>query len=239
MRGLRFILVFSATVVVGSCASANATPSTERTPPPAPEVFLVGDSISDGATGLAIDATFERQGWNHDRVAISSQAVVDMRAFITSGAQVRQPDVMVIELGTNDMGSVELDDENSGSPPDADAQQRAYDAALDQLDAALHDMRDVPCVVWLDVADWSDLDFGPSGHYNLQTWAPRYNAQLRQRQAQYPNLHVVSYAEQLRARGMPWIDDNYDGWRIHPASDAAKQAVADVMVRGVHGACGI
>jgi hypothetical protein len=162
-----------------------------------------------------------------------------MRAYITTGAQLRRPDVMVIELGTNDMGGVELNEASTGTP-DVEARHRAYDAALDQLDAALRDMRDVPCVVWLDVADWTDLDFGPAGHYNLQAWAPRYNAALRERQAHHPNLHVVSYAEQIRARGMAWIDDNFDdGWRIHPESSGARRAVADIMQRGVRDACGV
>ena len=237
MRGLRSILVLSAALLAASCASANATQSSTRTAPRAPEVFLVGDSISDGA-GPTIDATFAHEGWRHYRVAISGQAVVDMRAYITSGAQLRKPDVMVIELGTNDMGGVELDDEGRGRPATVEEQRRAYDDALDQLDAALRDMRDVPCVVWLDVADWSDLDFGSAGHYNLQTWAPLYNAALRERQAHHPNLHVVSYAEQIRARGMAWVDDNFeDGWRIHPETTAGRQAVADTMVEGIHDAC--
>lgn len=238
MRGVRSILVLAAMLLAVSCARANATQSSGRTALPAPEVFLVGDSISDGA-GQSIDATFERQGWHHYRVAIGGQSVADMQAYIISGAQLRKPDVMVIELGTNDMGGVELDDANTGTV-DAEARQRGYDDALDQLDTALRNMHDVPCVVWLDVADWSDLDFGPAGHYNLQTWAPRYNAALRERQAHHPNLHVVSYAEQIRARGTAWMDDNFDeGWRIHPTTSSGRQAVADIMVDGIHDSCGI
>jgi lysophospholipase L1-like esterase len=238
MRALRSILVF-AMLAVASCTGANASQTSGSEPEPAPSVFLVGDSISDTA-GDAIDASFEREDWRHYRIAIGGKAVVDMRAYIASGAQLRTPDVMVIELGTNDMGSVELTREAGGAAPGDEEQTRRYDLALDQLDAALRDMRDVPCVVWLDVADWSDLDFSPHGHYNLTTWAPRYNAALRERQAQYPNLHVVSYAEQIRAQGMAWIDENFDdGWRIHPASSAAQQEVARIITRGVRDACGV
>jgi lysophospholipase L1-like esterase len=230
-----------AALVVTACAGASATlPSTRPLPARASgvDVFVVGDSISDGA-GDQIDRTFASLGWDAARVAIGGQTVETMRPFITYGTLFRRPDVMVIELGTNDMGGLELADDEAVRAPTRSAQLREYARALRHRDEALRDMQQVPCVVWLDVTDWTDLDFGPSGHYDTAEWAPLYNARLREQQQRYANLHVIDYADRLRARGQAWIDANFDQpWRLHPQTAAGKQFVADVMVDAVRSACG-
>jgi lysophospholipase L1-like esterase len=243
MRGLRIVL--GLTLLLAACTGAAAASAKGRLalrPRAAAvttraDVFVVGDSISHGA-GDQIDATFARRGWAVDRVSMNGKTVADMRLYIARAAR-NTPDAVVIELGSNDMGGVALADPGQTTAPTASEQVARYRNALAQLRHALADLRNVPCVVWVDVNNWTDLNFGPLGHYDLITWGPVYDAQLRREAATHSNLHIASYRAQIAAKGLPWLADNFDDWKLHPDTVAAKQAVADIMARGVQQACGL
>lgn len=205
----------------------------QPTPPPTaakPSVVLVGDSISNMASAQ-LDAVFRSLfGWNFSMYAEGGFSVTMMRSAIRDRAAFK-PDVMVIALGTNDMGGV-----NAGRPDGATAWAR-YDAAVAQMQGAMNDMAGIRCVVWIDVNDWSRIF---NDEYDLRTWGPRYNARLRVEAAARPNVHVVDYADQIGAKGLPWLAANYDAnILVHPETVEARQTVAAIMAQGVRDNCGI
>ncbi len=234
MRSIK--VLGSCAVLVAALVASACTPTTPSTPTATtvkrPSVVLVGDSIStDASAGAQLDAVFGVLfPWNFSRYAVSGTDVRSMRDAIRARAAFR-PDVMVIELGTNDMGAI-----NQGHPDLATALTR-YAAAVGEMQGAMNDLAGIRCVVWIDINDWSRIF---NDEYDLRTWGPVYNDRLRAEAALRPNVHVVDYAAQIMGRGLPWLAANYDAnVLIHPVTTEGRQTVAAIMAQGVRNACGI
>jgi len=251
LRTIGAAAAMAVAAVAGSTGAQAAPQAPRRTAAPAraalaakPKVVVVGDSISsDAVAGPQIDAVFDGlMGWDSSRVAIGGQSVAQMRDYIRFLAT-SHPAAMVIELGTNDMGGVALN--AGGVAPSGNQQLVNYANAVAQLEGALADVAGLPCIVWINVNDWSRIDYSPHGQYDLRTWGPVYNDRLVDEISgpgaipAHPNLHVVDYASQIRAKGLPWMAANYDGLVIHPDTTTGKQTVAAIMATGTRNACGI
>lgn len=228
MSSMKVVIAAVVVVAFGATACQPAPPPA----PPRPSVVLVGDSISN-TSSAQLNAVFGSLfPWNFSMYAVGGRSVADMRQDIRNRVAYR-PDVMVIALGTNDMGGI-----NAGHPNDATALTR-YAAAVGEMQGAMNDMASIRCVVWIDVNTWSRSALF-NEEYDLRTWGPVYNARLRQEAAARSNVHIVDYANPIIAKGLPWLAANYDAnVLIHPETVEAKQTVAALMAQGVRDECGI
>jgi lysophospholipase L1-like esterase len=230
-------------------AAVALTASLTGCQPDVPSVVVVGDSISNGSRAQ-IEAVFHGiAGWNVGVHAIGGRSVGTMLNDMRQIAEYR-PDVVVVELGTNDMGGVAS---NPTPPkPTFDQALQTYAEEVARIDSAMDILDEIPCVVWVNINTWTNVPLyhdpdgsGPdprvhTGNFDLRTWGPPYNGQLEDRVGDLPRGHVTDFSGEITAMGLPWLLQNFETtFVIHPLTTTGKQKVALIMAEGVKDACGI
>lgn len=208
--------------------TAGLTPPTTAAPP-GPLVLMVGDSITQFAREQ-VAATFTSRGWNNAVVGRAGTTLDENRAKLL-GARQLQPQALVVELGTNDLGRA------SQQYRDPEDQRSAVDDTLDVLDRTLDELSDLPCVVWVNVSDWTNF-LG----YDTTAGGPRFNQALADAAASRPWLHVVDYAGLFRPDTpdrTAWLAANFDQQRLHPASAEANRRWITATADTVATACNL
>lgn len=169
-------LTVAAVVAASTVTGARPVESTQ------PDVVIVGDSLTAGNLDL-IRARLERGGLTSVRFeALSGRRIavgVDISGYRPSGIEVVEalqahnvsPDVWVIELGANDIGSIR----NCGC---ADPVAFAGDL-IDRMVAAVGPGERI---AWVNLLDTSDL--ATSGHFNRA---------LTQRAAVDPDMSLIDW----------------------------------------------
>lgn len=241
----RWSRVLLGALVVASLATVAEPPAGAAT---SRRVVVLGDSITHGSTPQ-IEAVFKvLQGWPNTFVnGVSGHTVTQRQQDIRDYVRFFTPDVLVIQLGTNDMGGVAF----GSVPPSSEVMQSRFAQAVSAMRRTLADVAHVRCVVWVNVSDWTRwrVPGYPMHYLDLATWGPRYNAVLRNEDAARANLHVIEYAATIRSRRqypsetsfLPWLAANYNdgGPLIHPSTTHGKQDFAAILARGVERSCGI
>lgn len=188
--------------------------------PPGPLAIAIGDSITQlSRERLAFELV--ARGWNTSVLGRAGATIDDMRASIL-GAATLKPRVVVIELGSNDLGYA-----SNPEHTDPSDWSDAVEDAIGRIGRTLDDLAPVPCIVWVNVSEWTNF-FG----YDTRRSGPRFNAALAEAAREDPRLHIVDYAALFRPdtpERTEALDRSFDNQRLHPAS---KEAV-DAWVRAV------
>lgn len=208
-------------------ASPFATPTTVAEPRAL--VHVVGDSITE-ASRDAIAADLTSRGYNNAVFGLGGSTVAANRGRLL-GSIGLQPDVLVVELGHNDMGGIAADDQ---FPTEVDKAAQ-YSKSVLLMAATLEDAEDIGCVLWLNVSDWTRL---PS--YDTTEYGARYNEALAAAVEATPNAHLVDYNELFRPSTPErerYLSGNFDAMVLHPASDDAKAKYVELIGSSVDEFC--
>jgi len=188
----------------------------------APKVALVGDSLLFGA-GWWTTHDLNQSGYQVWTDGDIGKTVADRKPKLLE-MLASKPDVLVIELGTNDTGHAARE----ATPAQRDeALARELDVARTALDAA----RDVPCVVWVTpsahVTQAVDAVGGADAHNRL---AAKYTAAINDvAPRDHPNVTVADWST-WSASHPAWFDA--DG--IHSnGAEAGQRGMADLITQTV------
>lgn len=228
--GVVAVVVSLSMLALGACG-APAPDTTGLVPPttaapPGPLAIAIGDSITQFSRDrLAFELV--ARGWNTSVLGRAGATIDDMRASLL-GAATLKPKALVIELGSNDLGYASDPDRT-----DPDDWSDAVNDAIGRIGRTLDDVAAVPCIVWVNVTDWTNF-FG----YDTRRSGPRFNAALAAAATQDPRLHVVDYAGLFRPdtpERAAALEVDFDAQRLHPttkvAVDAWVQAVGNTVDR--------
>lgn len=207
------------------------TPTTIAGAPDAPVVLQIGDSITQFSQDQ-LATTFTGRGWSNAVVGHTGTRISENRGRIL-GAVEQDPDVLVIQLGTNDALSADAPLEVS-SPSQRDDR---LDESIAQMRGALDDVAGVSCVVWVDLNDWTDTPL-----LRVRDTAPRLNDELAAAKGSRPWLHIAPYAAFFRPSNpqtTDFLDRNFDPERLHPVSVEARRRYADIVASTVADSCNI
>lgn len=206
------VIALGASIVLVAFAFVDIPPAPDTTgltspvvaTPPGPLAIVIGDSITERANDRVTQELVGR-GWNTAVKARNGAQIDDLRASIR-GAATLDPQALVIELGSNDVGRGDTDD------------------AVGRIQRTLDDVKAVRCVVWVNVTEWTNF-FG----YDTRRGGPVFNRGLLDAAAMDDRLHVVDYAGLFRPdtpEREAYLRANFDVLLLHPASpDAAERWV--------------
>jgi len=138
-----------------------------------PRVLLVGDSILTGANSTVADALRAR-GWDPVVRALPGTKIVDWAKALPQVVAEVQPNVAVVELGTNDC------------PPD---DCRFLDAYIDEVMAALTSTADA--VLWLNAQQDVTVTFLTENNWNY------VNAAIQSADVRWQNMFLVDMNTRL------------------------------------------
>jgi len=232
-RGVVVIVFVAALAVVSGCTPGAPSGPIDPGPVSRKSVVVVGDSITWGASPQ-LTAAFNARNLVSSINSTPGTEVYQRRDEIRNVAALR-PNVVVMSMGSNDMGSVE---NPFRSPQD---QLNWYNWSLANMRGALDDLAAVPCVIWLTINDWTAFDVGNpvTGQYDLITWAPHYNNALRSEDAARANLRVLDFNAAVRAQGLFWMADNMDNIVLHFDTPTGNQWLANFIAANVSSICGV
>ena len=229
--------------VVAACTACSifegieAQPAEFRTPttiagrPDAPLVLMVGDSITQfSQPELAF--TFTTRGWSSAVVGHSGTTTLENRGRIL-GAVAQRPDVLVVQLGTND--ALQAGNPSDGGRPER--REARLDAARDQIDAALDDADGIACVLWVDLNDWTDTPL-----LALAETAPTLNRELESQASERSKFSIIPYAATFRPatpEAADFLQRTFDPEGLHPVNPAARARYATLVADAVADACKI
>lgn len=205
------------------------TPTTIAGAPDAPLVILVGDSIAQFSRDQ-LTTSFTTRGWANAVVGHSGSRTADNRGRILGAIQQR-PEVLVIELGTND--ALWSDAPSEVRTPTQ--REERVDAAVDQITDVVADVASVPCVVWVDINDWTDTEL-----LRLATTAPSINQAIAELDAAREWLHVAPYRDTFAPEtpeASAFLAQNFDPEGLHPVSVAARERFAALVADTVSASC--
>ena len=132
-----------------------------------PNVLLVGDSLLSAAKD-DVESAVREQGWNPTIKAVPGTAIEDWVDGLPGIAFAAQPQIAVIELGTNNCGPV-----------------RECPFLGPYIDQLMHSMPTAEAVLWLNTQTDVYPEFLPTN-----SWAA-VNAQLEEAAARWPKLWLV------------------------------------------------
>jgi lysophospholipase L1-like esterase len=145
-----------------------ATACTEPSPASGNRVLIVGDSLTD-QSHAPIAAALGDAGWDPIFQTYGGTTIEDWAGKLSKRVAFIRPDVVVMELGTNDCGS-------EGCPDLSPA-----------IDRAMRAIGDIP-VLWLNIQDDA-----------IEPEHPDYvNYAISQADARWPNLFPVDLAGRMR-----------------------------------------
>ena len=199
LRRLPIVVVIALAIVVtgvlllGNDLFAAAAPTTTTTTTTATttsavdgnRVLLVGDSLLYGSTDQVTSA-LTSEGWDPVVAAVSGTSIEDWTASMAELIAVNQPDVIVIELGTNDCNAT-------------------CTGLADAIDALMSSVPATIPVYWLDVQEQ------PS----YPVYAAEVNDELLAAAARYAQITLVDMDARFRDHPEWHVDDglhfNADG----------------------------
>lgn len=207
--------------------TAGLVPPTTAVPP-GPLAIAIGDSITQfSRERLAFELV--AHGWNTAVLGRAGATIDDMRASLL-GAATLKPKALIIELGSNDLGYAS--DPDRTDPSDW---SDAVEDAIGRIGRTLDDVAGVPCVVWVNVTEWTNF-FG----YDTRRSGPRFNAALAAAAKQDTRLHIVDYAGLFRPdtpERAEALEVNFDAQRLHPTSRSAVDAWVQAVGNTVDESC--
>lgn len=159
---------FGAAFVAAGLVALLATACTEPSPVTGNRVLIVGDSLSD-QSHEPIAAALHDAGWDPIFQTFGGTKIEDWAGKLSKRVAFIRPDVVVMELGTNDCGS-------EGCPDLAPA-----------IDKAMRAIGDIP-VLWLNIQDDA-----------IEPEHPDYvNYAIAAADARWPNMFMVDLAGRMR-----------------------------------------
>lgn len=194
-------------------------------------VDMVGDSITElNLDGLRADLT--RRGYTNAVAGYGGTTILANRARLLGAIEVH-PDVLIVELGTNDIGGLYAADQF----PMASDREAGFDKSVSLMKRTLHQTASIECVLWLNISDWTKLP-----NYDTTDYGPRFNEELANQIARHDNAHLVDY-HALFAPSTPeraaYLSANFDNLELHPQSDDARAKYVELVGSAVDGFCGL
>jgi hypothetical protein len=194
-------------------------------------VHVVGDSITE-ASRDSIAADLTRRGYDNAVFGLGGSTVMANRGRLLGSIGLK-PDVLVVELGHNDAGGLA----NPEVYPTAADREAQYIKSVLLMSATIEDAAEVPCVLWLNVSDWTRL---PT--YDTTDYGARFNRDLQLATDSADNAHLVDYASLFRPTSPErdgYLRANFDEMLLHPDTDDAKNKFVDLIGRSVDEVCAL
>jgi lysophospholipase L1-like esterase len=159
---------FGAALVAAALLALVAAACTEESPVAGNRVLIVGDSLTD-QSHAPIAAALRDAGWDPVFQTFGGTTIEDWARQLSKRVAFINPDVVIMELGTNDCGS-------AGCPDLAPA-----------IDHAMRDIGDRP-VLWLNI----QVDAIAPDHPDYVNYA------IAAADARWPNMWMVDLAGRMR-----------------------------------------
>lgn len=174
------------------------------TGPEGPRVAVVGDSITNSATGELDAELAAKHRFLH---GIDSIDLADGRTRLVKPVVGSGPSVVVVELGINS------------------AREVWNSADLVDLENVLADLKAVPCVVWVTPTALAGSYFDHLGEGTIKDRIAKFKASLLKRLPKYPNVHLADFGA-IEEAHPEWF--HADGLHLTATGQAAYAAyVAD------------
>lgn len=170
------------------------------TGPEGPRVAVVGDSITNSATG-ELDA--ELAARYRYLQGVDSIDLAEGRGRLVQPVVGTDPAVVVIELGINS------------------AREEWNSTDLVALENVLADLRTVPCVVWVTPTALAGSYYDHLGNGTLQARIAQFQASLKKRLPKNPNVHLADFGA-IEVQHPEWF--HADGLHLDDAGQAAYAA---------------
>lgn len=170
------------------------------TGPEGPRVAVVGDSITNSATG-ELDA--ELAARHRYLQGVDSIDLAEGRGRLVKPVVSTDPSVVVVELGINS------------------AREEWNSADLIDLENVLADLKAVPCVVWVTPTAVEGSYFDHLGTGTLKARIALFQASLKKRLPKNPNVHLADFGA-VEAEHPEWFQA--DGLHLNDAGQAAYAA---------------
>ncbi len=132
--------------------------------------------------------------------------------------RVKQPDAIVLALGTNDARYLV-------AAQSADQQAQVLQASFAQQEAVLQSLADTPCVIWVGVQEHNT-------ELNLVTWGPQLNEGFKENVDKYPNSHFLDWEAVMRGHA-DW--QGADG--LHLSDPVGNRAYAQAISDSIAELC--